>query len=280
MRQSAAVRRIGPQLDARSPAFASSGQASTGRVDVWPVDPAPVGGRLGRPARAVATLGALLLLLAIAKPWGQASSPATTGSALGDLISAALPTAPPVRAPAVRYTTPPLAPADLAAAELCRWPSGWRVFAHQNWLGKQVRSWTAMRPIVASRPGDPTIPVVRLRSEAIPLLGFCAPVGGAASASATASARARASVSAVGSPAPAISVWRVEDDAPPVPVPVARVDPDAPSALGSLLAPLERGRQLPTWPPGHYVFRVSEAGPAAGASPGWWWAVEVSPPQL
>lgn len=277
MRQDAAVRRIRPQLDPRSPAFASSGQASTGRIDVRPVDPAPVGARVGRPARAVAIFGALLLLLALAKPWGHASSPATTGSALGDLISAALPTAPPARAPAVRHTTPPLAPADLAAAELCRWPSGWRVFAHQDWLGRQVRTWTAVQPIAASRPGDAAIPVVRLRSEAIPLLGFCAPVAGVAT---NASAHANARVSAVGTSAPAVSVWRVEDDAPPAPVPVARVDPDAPSALGSLLAPLESGRRLPTWPPGHYVFRVSEAGPAAGASPGWWWAVEVSPPQL
>jgi hypothetical protein len=254
MRRQAAVRAAGPQRDDDSPAFSSSGSTSL----------EPVGRRIPRGAALLLGAGALLVLLAAIKPWGDAPAPSSSGSVVGDWIDSALPDPTPPPSIAPLFSPPPLAEADLAAAELCRWPSGWRVFAHQEWLGSLARVWTAVEPVHASEPGDPRIPLVRLRSRWVPLLGFCAPVAPSGSAAAAASR-------------PLIRAWRVTDDARPEPIRLALVDPPSPSTLGSLWAPLVGERRLTTWPPGRYVFRMG--GPdALGSDAAAWWAVEVGPP--
>ena len=253
MRRQAATRPAGTRRADEPPAFSSSG----------PVHLAPVDRRFSRIAGALLAGSVLLVLLAMIKPWGDVGPPPSSGSVVGDWIDAALPDPTPRRVTVVQYTPPPLEAADLAAAELCRWPSGWRVFAHQEWLDTRARVWTAVQPIRASEPGDPRIPLVRLRSTSVPLLGFCAPIDIAEAWTPSAST-------------PLVRAWRVEDGGTPEPIRLALVDPPDPSALGSLWVPLDGGRALPSWPPGRYVFRIATGG--AGADDGSWWAVEVGLP--
>jgi hypothetical protein len=163
----------------------------------------------------------------------------------------------------------------------CPQPAGWRVFAHERWSGGTVRSWKSLTPARdASGPLDPTIPVVQVTSQQIPLLGYCAPWRGPDQPPDTA----------------AVSAWRL------VPndrlasrggdtqaqmaelLRLQRVLPGEATILGALYAPPSvagappnRGpRAIESWPAGLYVFGLVDGGGFQR-----WWTVEVviTPPR-
>lgn len=189
------------------------------------------------------------ILLALVKPWDgppdsspSAAGPttehgprrATSGSATG----------PPTPAPA----TP--SPEQALAAD-CLAPPDWRVFTTERWLGGSVRAWTAVRPVAASGPEDPTIPILPVIAVAVTGLGYCAPVTGAGRPAATGLVRQ----------------WRL-DGGRARPLAPATMRPDRPTILGALYRPpvgAVSARPPGGWADGRYVFDVD----------GRWFGVEI-----
>lgn len=128
------------------------------------------GGRDGRrSAAATLLLIAAIVSVAVVKPWGDIG--------IGDAIMAfATPTARP-QPPGPRPTPAPPDAAD-RLAEVCLAPSGWRVLATERWHDARIRSWRAIEPSTASGPLDPSIAFTPVAAEAVPVLGYCAPVSG------------------------------------------------------------------------------------------------------
>jgi hypothetical protein len=234
----------------------------------------------GRGPGVALAAAAVFLVLAILKPWTaipgfEAGGSPGTGAggrnpeqATGSGATAERPLASPA--------------ADTSDLERhCPQPSSWRVFAHERWAGGSVRSWKSLTPArEASGPLDPTIPMVQVTSQQIPLLGYCAPWRGPEQPPATA----------------AVSVWRlIPNDRLDMPggdtpaqtaelLRLQRVFPRDATILGALYAPptvaggppIRRGRTIESWPAGLYVFGLLD-----GEGFQRWWAVEVvvTPPR-
>lgn len=113
---------------------------------------------------------ALLLGLAIAKPWGGAPSPAA-------------PSAPASRDRAVAMSRPVATvdpySAGSAIATICLDPSSWRIATIERWRDQTIRVWRAIEPRPsATGPEDDRVPITSLVSEGVIELGWCAPVLG------------------------------------------------------------------------------------------------------
>jgi hypothetical protein len=207
---------------------------------------------------------AVLLVLAILKPWGAIPGFEATGSpatgAGGSYRGPAPGSGPP--------SPPPTADPALDLEHHCPQPSGWLVFAHEVWSGGGVRSWKSLSPArVASGPLDPTIPRVPLTSQQVPLLGYCAPWRGPDRPSSAATVR----------------VWRLAPDGESAELLRLRaIAPRQATSLGALYAPPTAGgdgRDGPpagrgpgasqSWPAGVYVFALLDGAFQR------WWAVEV-----
>jgi len=240
----------------------------------------------GRGPGVALAAAAVFLVLAILKPWTAIPGFEAGGS---PRAGAGGPNPEQAMGSGAAPQRPSASPAADAASDLerhCPQPSGWRVFAHERWSGGTVRSWKSLTPSRdASGPLDPTIPMVQVTSQQIPLLGYCAPWHGPDQPPDTA----------------AVSVWRlVPNDrlnAPGGDTPggdtqaqmaellrLQRVFPGEATILGALYAPPSvagappnRGpRAIESWPAGLYVFGLVD-----GAGFRRWWAVEVviTPPR-
>lgn len=204
-----------------------------------PVDPRGGG---ERPASVVVIAAAVLVVVALVKPWGLPASVNLPGAA-------------PQRSPSASPTPAPTATpvtADTLVAPFCFRPSGWRVFAAERWSDRDVRSWrSAETRANATGPGDPRIPVTPLASHWIMSLGYCAPVEGPERPGAAA----------------AVTVYRILDGADAELLALRRLQPSLrASPLGAVYAPpASPGGTAPTvgpgsgWQDGTYIFRIGDS---------------------
>src|SRR5262245_3790768 len=138
-----------------------------------PVPERVAGARQGRrSATTTLALIAALIGVAIIKPWG--------GVGVGpDAFADPASTRPPARGTPRPTATP--GPARLAAdrlAKVCLNPSGWRIAATERWGDQSIRSWRAVEPSKAWDPRASAISFAPVAAEALPLLGYCAPISG------------------------------------------------------------------------------------------------------
>lgn len=190
---------------------------------------------IGRRMRAAFVAVALLLTLAVSKPWVvRESLPGFSSSWTGQLAAALMTQAP----------TPSIRASDLSSSQ-CDQAAGWRVLA--NYSDSGMASVTTVPAIVEYSPVPPihaTIPETTLISSVrVESLGFCAP----------------GNPTAAGARVLSATMWRVGGD--------AGVSPDwqlaarlvlTPDALGALAYPLD-----PTdayWLPGRYVVEARFTG--------------------
>lgn len=230
-----------------------SGRRLSPSVDAFDVGRPTTTVRIAAGDRGPVVLALLItgfLAIAIAKPWVEQ-------------IAANRPVANPTADP----TATPAPTADRMAALRvhCQDPLGWRVYSHEAWLGRAVRTWRSLEPATtASGPLDPAIPVVPLGPNVVGL-GYCSPWSGAD----------RAPDRAI------VQAWRLRDPTARGGDPFTRVElrlvaPRPPTPLGAIYGPLA-DRADPAepgalgWPAGRYVFAVH--------TDSWerWWAVEVAP---
>jgi hypothetical protein len=246
---------------------------SPGSGSSWPdgVEPPPTAivriARRGRRTGWLITFLAVFFVIAVAKPWAGGPRPPR----------------PLVQGPfALPTTTPAAFPGPPAAAEAlqlqCGEPLGWRVFTHEEFLGRMVRTWRAVEPALAAwGPLDPGVPIIEV-GPTIEALGYCS--------SWTRADRPPADV--------AVSAWRIagsdRDGETATAVPLESLVPEWPTDLGALFGP-GSGNSLardgsPTgsgsgsrndapdasWSLGRYVFAVRADGFER------WWAVNISRP--
>jgi hypothetical protein len=130
---------------------------------------------------------------------------------------------------------------DPAQAATCGYPAGWRTAAISFWAGARARIWTAAVAVPAAGPGDPSIPFHPIASDRVEAIGWCAPVSGPERPPLAAEA----------------TLFRVRDGVV-TQVPVMRLEPAAPDALGELWAPPPPVAGRPAlWSPGRYVIRLA-----------------------
>ena len=231
--------------------------------------------RRGRQTGWLIAVLAVFVVIAVAKPWAGGPRPPRP------LVqgSFALPTA-----------TPAAFPGPPAAAEAlqlqCGEPLGWRVFTHEEFLGRTVRTWRAVEPALAAwGPLDPGVPIIEV-GPMIDALGYCS--------SWTRADRPPADV--------AVSAWRIagsdRSGETAVAVPLESLVPEWPTDLGALFSPgagngpargagvpggaasgsagnggdAVSGAGDPSWSLGRYVFAVRANGFER------WWAVNISRP--
>ena len=137
--------------------------------------------RVGRTDRrrptAIATAGLLLVLAAIAKPWGMLDlGPPAPAPARAAGNAAALALRPPADSPG-----PTPIPTPTGDQVPCLAPSGWRLATLEVGPLGDSRSWLVVSPVVAAGPLDP-IAAVSLRTDGVVALGFCGPGASLASA--------------------------------------------------------------------------------------------------
>jgi hypothetical protein len=260
-------------------------------------------GRTGssRQPALLAAAAALLVALAIAKPW--------TGRVHGSTAAAGTPATSPAASPARAYPSAgdgaiawrPAgggitgsvgigAPWDGAAGQWsggahwgpmtlggtadplsCMTPAGWRLVVDElDDPGSTApsprvssRSWLPAVPVPAASPSDPGVPFVQVASREITALGVCA---------AKPALRGRA-----------VTIWRLVPSNPaagpsPRAIIVARLPVPA-DADGVISLPVLGGDgcrsnpvadgclHLPAWPPGRYVLQIGNTG--TGATEGW-----------
>jgi hypothetical protein len=116
---------------------------------------------------------ALVVGLAVVKPWGTATGPApapprpVAGASTGTSTNA--------RTPRPTADTS----AEGVAGPVCLGASGWRIASLEAWRAQDVRVWRAIEPLpTASGPSDATIPTVPVVGFEVEALGWCAPAYG------------------------------------------------------------------------------------------------------
>jgi hypothetical protein len=182
---------------------------------------------------------AVLLLLAVVKPWigdtttesGIQASPALAVAA----VTAVVPTGAP---------SPAVTPGDWDNT-VCASPDGWLVVADEAKLGGSFRTWLIASVIYSLVPPIRTsIPLTPLVSHSVERLGFCVPTA----------------VSDNGRNKWSGTLWRQGGDSadPTAWREVARLNPSS-SSLGAWADPLDRSAAV--WLPGIYVMeaRFSES---------------------
>ena len=119
-----------------------------------------------------------------------------------------------------------------------------------------MRVWRAVEPEPASRPLDPTIPVVPAVGTSVPAIGYCAPASGPDQPVGPASVHA----------------WRVEGNAVQ-PLQLRQIAPiEDISPYGALYGPPAELGATSSWPNGLVVFRYEELETRRSR----WFAIEVS----
>lgn len=111
---------------------------------------------------------AVLVALAVLKPWGV-GSPEPIGGPAG-LPATANPATP---VPTEDRT------ADGLASAVCLGAGAWQIASLETWRTQDVRVWRAIEPIAgASGADDPAIPAVPIVALQVAALGWCAPAYG------------------------------------------------------------------------------------------------------
>jgi hypothetical protein len=203
-------------------------QGSSDRVPV-----VPIGGR-GREPLLVAALIVVAVAIALLKPWGR-------GAATQPEVAFQPANLAPIVAPAVG-PMPMAAPAD-GANGACDYGPAWRLLTVARNAGRLVETWYSADPVHARGPDDPGIPVIRMYTEGLQELGYCA-------------------VTLPAGPRPVLTTeaWRLSPGAPPEPIRLARTGRFAPADpdLGALYAApgSPGGTAGVAWPEGHYVLVV------------------------
>ncbi len=220
---------------------------------VPPATTVPVGGSEGPLLRLVA-LVAVLLLVAIVKPWPGGSAGATAAAPSASPASSEEETpARPAGALAPDPSAEPTLPPD---AVPCVAPDGWRLVTLGTWFGRPVRTWLAVDVITSAvGPTDPRIGFVRAGQAPLQGLGTCRPV------------QTVGTVEGRTDRAPSLLVraWRLTaGSGEPVALGLAPTGPRAPSSSAAQLYGLDGspGWGSPTpapWEPGRYVVQVEAA---------------------
>jgi hypothetical protein len=195
-------------------------------------------GHTARPLPIGIAAVALLLVVAIGKPWVGDESRDSGAPAPPALVAATSTAAVSTAAPAPNATQ-----SDWDST-VCASPDGWLIVADDAELGLSVRTWLVASVVYSIVPPIRTsIPETSLVSHAVERLGLCAP----------------AIVSDNGQNAWSGTVWRQGGD-PADPTgwrQVARLTP-SPGSLGALADPLDRS--VSAWPPGIYVIEARVSG--------------------
>ena len=119
-----------------------------------------------------AALVALVIGLAVVKPWVPASTAPPAAVAPAGEPRAAGPTA-------AATPRPTNDTAVALAGPICLGAGAWRVASLETWRDQDVRVWRAVEPIAdATGPLDPAIPTVPVVGLEIRALGWCAPAYG------------------------------------------------------------------------------------------------------
>ncbi len=207
----------------------------------------PVGRPLGPGPLIAVGLALALVAVAIVKPWGGSGLGSSPVSPAGSVDVSPQP------------SRPAASPEPSLAEDACNPEAGWRVFTVEVNAGQAVRTWYSISPVAASGPTDGSIPTIRIYTEGLGRLGYCA--GGSAGGSA---AFDRA------------SGWRVDDAGNAQPIALVRaaeqgLDGSGRSALYEPPGPLV-GDRPGDWPPGRYVLSV---GPGEATADRVWFAAQV-----
>jgi len=241
------------------------------RVETVPVR------RASRLPMAVIALAAVMVVASIVKPWAgsdQTQLDRVPPSPLPAAVTAPLPTSSP-RGPAETPAALVAAsPAPLAPGQVDCGSSGWELVTLGSFLRWTVRTWTAITPVEAGGPGDPSIPVLWLGESDVAGMGACAPAawpGAPSPASRIVAAWQRS-----GGGATTATFGRValsDLDVLPLGGPAggsAAPPSTAPASVVELVRPFpatQRGR----WPAGRYVLLLA----SPGAGPDRWIAVDI-----
>jgi hypothetical protein len=226
--------------------------------------------RRGRQTSWLAAVLAALVVVAVAKPWGGGVARPAGPLVQGSFVLPSEPAAP--------FPGPPAAAEALQSQ--CGEPLGWRVFTHEEFLGRTVRTWRAVEPaLAASGPLDPGVPIIQV-GPMIEALGYC-----------SSWTRADRPPSGV-----AVSAWRIAGSEragqTAVAVPLESLVPEWPTDLGALFSPAAGGAAArggsgnatgnggdarsdapeASWSLGRYVFALRADGFER------WWAVNISRP--
>lgn len=221
-------------LDANAPAP---------EVSMLPVRARPADSRLGPALGAVA----LLVALAILKPWGGGSPNATLAP-----NRFAAPTEGAINPAPTEDRS-----ADGLAGPICLGAGGWQIATLERWRTQDVRVWRAIEPLAAATgPTDPAIPSVAVVAIEISGLGWCAPAYGPDRPAGPDTVTAW---SVHGGTATEIELAQVRPTAGTTPlaalyVPLTRC-PDPGMCLPLLPAPVPR-----PWTSGRVVFRYLDEG--------------------
>jgi hypothetical protein len=207
---------------------------------------------LGRWAAVVA----IVLVVVIVKPWALSGPAPTAGdepeggaaitqtSATSATPGSALDGARPSPGSSPTGSPDPAAAVDA----FCLERGTWLVASVETWQDQTVRVWRALEPATsATGPDDPTIPVIRVASERVLQIGWCAPPGdGSASTDAEAAT---------------LDVWRRSETGTRPQLMVRSRPVGAASPLGAMYVAPRRplGSRSAVWPEGTYVFRHRSA---------------------
>jgi hypothetical protein len=220
---------------------------------------------------AVAAAALLLVLIAVAKPWGLLDLGASV-SGLSPLAgdSAALALLTPSGSPG-----PTPIPTPTGDQVPCLAPSGWRLATLEVGPLGDSRSWIVVSPVAAASPLD-AIAAITLRTDGVVALGFCGPGASQASTSsrivgawrvATADSAGRAADALQLAPVPGADaglapLWAVLYLAPTA--------DGAASASATAAASAAFDLGTSRWTSGHYVFEVADDG-----APPVWFALDL-----
>jgi hypothetical protein len=190
-------------------------------------------GHSGRRTAVGVTAAALLLVVAILKPWAGAALVASPSASPLQFVAAVTAAAP----------SPSSSGGDVAVP-MCDSPDGWRIVADDVELGRSVRTWIVADVEYSTIPPvRSTVPVTALVSSGVSNLGFCLPPD----------------VAAAGKTVWSATLWRQGGDASDSTAwqAAAQLTP-LPGAIGALAAPV--GGAITTWPPGRYVLEARFQG--------------------
>ncbi len=190
-------------------------------------------GHDGRRTAVGVAVAAVLLVVAILKPWAGAAPVASPSSSPLQFVAAVTAAA----------QSPSTSGGDVAAP-LCESPDGWRIVADDVELGRSVRTWIVAAVEYATiPPARSTVPVTALVSTGVSSLGFCLPLD----------------VAGAGKTAWSATLWRQAGDAADSTAwqAAAQLTP-LPGAIGALATPV--GGAIATWPPGRYVLETHFQG--------------------
>ncbi len=204
-----------------------------------------------------ATVIAVVLVLAVLKPWGAPGGP-------GEAAVPGLPSAGPAAAdssPGPTATPSATSPGLDEPGGQCFPGTDWRLFAIEVNEGRPRRHWLSIEPGLATGPRDPAVPFVSVVTDRLLALGFCVGSGPDGPPPLT---RVQA-----WAPAPASA----GQDVPVALAPLVAYMPHDPD-LGAIYQPPPEstGAVRTVWTPGCYVFAVQQ-GPPVGDE--WWFGVEV-----